>query len=357
MTISLCMIVKNEEKVLARCLDSAKDIADEIVIIDTGSTDKTKEIARKYTNNVYDFKWVLDFSKARNYSFSKATKDYIMWLDADDVISKENKEKLLELKKNMDGKTDIYFLKYNTGFDENGNVNFSYYRERILKRENNYKWIGAIHEVIEPSGKCEYLDIAVNHKKIDKRDNKRNLEIFENMKKHQKLDERQQFYYARELYYNEIYDRAILEFKDFLASENGWVENKISACLDLYNCYIKIGENKKAVCALFESFVYDLPRAEACSKIGNYFFESKKYTNAMYWYEMALKDNLDMTKGGFYNLDYYGFIPHIQLCVCLYRLGRIDEATKHNEMAGKIKPKDKNYLYNKSFFDNILKQT
>lgn len=357
MTLSLCMIVKNEEKVLERCLNSAKDITDEIIIVDTGSTDKTKEIAKRYTNNVYDFKWVLDFSKARNYSFSKATKDYIMWLDADDVIYEEDREKLLELKNKLDGNTDIYFLKYNTGFDENGNVNFSYYRERILKRENNYKWVGAIHEVIEPSGKCEYLDIAINHKKIDKRDNKRNLEIFENMKKYQKLNERQQFYYARELYYNEFYDKAILELETFLSNENGWVENKISACLDLYNCYMQIGDSKKAICALTKSFVYDLPRAEVCSKIGDYFFNNKMYLKAVYWYELALKDNLDMTKGGFYNLDYYGFIPHIQLCVCLYKLGRIDEAINHNEMAGKIKPKDKVYLYNKDFFDKMLKGT
>ena len=65
-TVSLCMIVKNEEKVLGRCLDSAKEIADEIIIVDTGSTDRTKEIAAEYTEKIYDFKWNDDFSAARN---------------------------------------------------------------------------------------------------------------------------------------------------------------------------------------------------------------------------------------------------------------------------------------------------
>ena len=99
-TISLCMIVKNEEKLLGRCLESVKDIVDEIIIVDTGSNDNTKTIANKFTNLVYDFKWVDDFSKARNYSFSKASKDYILWLDADDIILEEDRLKLLNLKNN-----------------------------------------------------------------------------------------------------------------------------------------------------------------------------------------------------------------------------------------------------------------
>ncbi len=69
-TISICMIVKNEESVLERCLSTVRGIADELIIVDTGSTDGTKEIARKFTEQVYDFVWCDDFSKARNFSFS-----------------------------------------------------------------------------------------------------------------------------------------------------------------------------------------------------------------------------------------------------------------------------------------------
>lgn len=93
-TISLCMIVKNEEKVLRRCLDSLSDIADEIIIADTGSSDKTKDIALEYTNNVYDFQWTGDFSEARNFVSSKATKDYIYTADADEYLDEANREKL-----------------------------------------------------------------------------------------------------------------------------------------------------------------------------------------------------------------------------------------------------------------------
>nr|WP_318010822.1 glycosyltransferase family 2 protein [Bacillus sp. RAR_GA_16] len=101
-SISLCLIVKNEEAVLGTCLHSIHDIVDEINIIDTGSDDKTKEIAKSYQANIYDFTWVNDFAKARNFAFSKATKEYILWLDADDVFLEEDRQKLKRLKETLD---------------------------------------------------------------------------------------------------------------------------------------------------------------------------------------------------------------------------------------------------------------
>ena len=84
-TISLCMIIRDEEEVLGRCLESVADLVDEIILVDTGSQDRTREIARHFTEKVYEFPWIDDFAAARNFSFSKASCDYCMWLDADDV--------------------------------------------------------------------------------------------------------------------------------------------------------------------------------------------------------------------------------------------------------------------------------
>ncbi len=86
MTISLCMIVKNEQAVLERCLQSVRGAVDEIIIVDTGSTDGTEKIARRYTDKVYFFPLAAEFSEARNFAFSKATREYCMWMDADDVL-------------------------------------------------------------------------------------------------------------------------------------------------------------------------------------------------------------------------------------------------------------------------------
>ena len=93
-TISLCMIAKNEEKFLEQCLNSVKGLVDEIIIVDTGSSDKTKEIAAKFTDKIYDFEWCNDFSAARNKSLRYAASDWIFVLDADETIAKEDHSKI-----------------------------------------------------------------------------------------------------------------------------------------------------------------------------------------------------------------------------------------------------------------------
>src|SRR5690625_3043001 len=120
-TISLCMIVKNEEDVLERCLDSVKNLVDEINIIDTGSTDRTVEIAKEYTDRVYHFEWTGKFKDARNESFRHATKDYILYLDADDVLLEEDKEKFMKVKDTLNPSVDSVSMFYNAGEDEFGN--------------------------------------------------------------------------------------------------------------------------------------------------------------------------------------------------------------------------------------------
>ena len=118
-TISLCMIVKNEEPVLARCLDSVASMMDEIIIVDTGSTDRTNEIAAQYTSRIYDFTWGDDFSAARNYAFSLATMDYIYCPDADEYLDLENQRRFLRLKCALLPEIEIVQMNYITPPDFN----------------------------------------------------------------------------------------------------------------------------------------------------------------------------------------------------------------------------------------------
>ena len=88
------MIVKNEEANIPNCLASVAGLFDEIVVVDTGSTDRTREIAREFGARVFEFAWIDDFAAARNEALARATGDYAFWLDADDVVEPDQREKL-----------------------------------------------------------------------------------------------------------------------------------------------------------------------------------------------------------------------------------------------------------------------
>ena len=351
--ISLCMIVKNEEKVLARCLESIKNAVDEIIIVDTGSTDTTKKIALKYTDKVYDFKWIDDFSAARNYTFSKGSKDFLMWLDADDIISPENSAKLIALKEQLNG-IDIVMMKYHTAFDEEGRPTFSFYRERLIRRSIPHKWKGKVHEAVDCKGITLYSDIAIEHHSVKKEYSTRNLEIYEKQAAEGgAMQPRDVFYYGRELYYHKKYGRAIETLSSFLADEKGWVENKLEACKLLSLCYSETGDTDKALEALFDSFKYDAPRAEICCAAGNLFMNKSDYNKAIFWYELALTLPKNEQNGGFNELDSYGYLPCIQLCVCYDKLKDYKKAEDYNLKAGKFRPKSEAYLHNIKYFDSL----
>ncbi|MBI2102459.1 glycosyltransferase [Candidatus Woesearchaeota archaeon] len=95
-TLSLCMITKNEEQFIEESLNSVRGFVDEIIIVDTGSTDKTKEIAKRFTNKIYDFIWNDNFSAPRNEALKHATGDWILVLDADEILPPESKIKIKE---------------------------------------------------------------------------------------------------------------------------------------------------------------------------------------------------------------------------------------------------------------------
>ena len=142
-TFSLCMIVKNEEKVLARCLDSLADIMDEIIIVDTGSTDNTKEIASRYTDKIYDFKWTGSFADARNFASAKAKMDYIYTADADEYLEEEDRKHLINLKKVLMPEIEIVQMLYCTPAELSTVYNFEEeYRPKLYKRRRTFTLCG-----------------------------------------------------------------------------------------------------------------------------------------------------------------------------------------------------------------------
>lgn len=352
-TVSLCMIVKNEEAVLARCLDSVRGCVDEIIIADTGSTDATKEIAGHFTNKIYDFVWIDDFAAARNFAFSKASCDFAMWLDADDVLTDEDRRAFIELKNAIPENIDVVMMRYNTGFDEDGRPVFSYYRERLVRRSIDFCWKGRVHEAIVHNGSTMFSDVAVTHRSVKTTYSDRNLRIYMKQEEDgEPFTPRDRFYYGRELYYHKHYEYAEKILEDFIASGRGWVENSIEACKILAYCYLEgSGATLKAFDALMQSFRFDMPRAEICCEIGNLFMRIKNYRLAVFWFEFALQLPGDVRGGGFYSADCHGYLPCIQLCVCFDRLGDLKRAAEYNRMAGTFRPHSAAYLQNLKYFE------
>ena len=350
-TLDVCLIVKNEELVLDRCLSAVSQFADGIIIVDTGSSDNTINIAKKYTDKVYNFTWNDDFAAARNYSFSFGASDYIMWIDADDVVSSDNIAKINELKKNMGA--DMYMCRYNVGFDGE-HVTYSFYRERIVKRSKGYMWHGCVHECITPSGNIEYLDIAIDHKKVKPGNSNRNIRIYENKLKVSTLNARETYYYARELYYHKRYKQCIKWMRKFFKM-NGYIENVIDGHIVVAMCYAALNQSHCALRELYKTFDLDTPRANVCCRLADIYANRNNYNIAIFWYNVATKcEDIDK-KGGFVENDCFGYYPYMQMCMCYYKLGKIEKAIECNNMAGLFRPNDKAYLHNKIYFESIVK--
>lgn len=351
MGISVCLIVKNEEKVLRRCLNCVIAFADEIIVVDTGSSDRTVEIAKNYTNKIYYFAWIDDFAAARNFSFSKATEDYAMWIDADDFIPPKEIEKIKSLKTKLTA--DVYMLKYAVSFDRKGDAVTSFYRERILKRSKYPLWQGFIHESVPPFGKIEYVDVTIEHRKEGVSDPKRNLNIYEKrIKAGELLTARDKYYYAKELYYNGLYERSADELIAYLKMPNKFEPNLSDAYLTIGRCFRELGDNKKALDYLFESLKEIDPSSEILCEIGNVFTDSQNYNRAIVFYESATVINEpDITSGVFYDRNYYYLFPYVQLTAIYYKVGDYEKSKKYHFLAKADDPAHPSVLFNAQFFE------
>jgi glycosyltransferase involved in cell wall biosynthesis len=164
MTVSVALIVKNEERTLGRCLDSVQGAVDEIVVVDTGSEDATKALARRYTDHIQDFAWCQDFAAARQFAFDQATGDWVMWLDADDVVL--GAEYIKPLTANAPANVGAFYWRYIADQDAWGNWRCEFWRERCVRNDGTFRWTGRVHEVLVPQrpwALARGLEVVVEH--------------------------------------------------------------------------------------------------------------------------------------------------------------------------------------------------
>jgi glycosyltransferase involved in cell wall biosynthesis len=309
------MIVKNEAAILARCLDTIADLVDEVIIVDTGSTDSTKEIAAEYTAKIFDFKWENDFSAARNFSFSKATMEYIYSADADEMLDEENRERFKRLKSVLLPEIEIVQMKYVTETPFNTVMNAEKeYRPKLFRRLRQFTWIDPIHETVRLKPVVFDSDVEIIHKPQSLH-NKRDFSIFVKAFEHDgKFSPNIRSMYARELLKTgdkRDFDAAKEIFKVILECDEDQDARKEAACV-LARAY-RLEDNKNEFFKLALKDMLTTPCSEMCYELGTYFMGQRDYTEAVLWYYNAAYETesiLDVHTGG--DLPLYGLVECYQ---------------------------------------------
>jgi glycosyltransferase involved in cell wall biosynthesis len=309
------MIVKDEETVLERCLDSVMPFADELIIVDTGSTDRTMEIARGYTEKLFEFRWIDDFSAARNYSYSFAACDFVMWIDADEYVQPEDREKIRDLKKTLDSTVKSVITKW----ERSGRVSW---HERMERRASRPLWRGRLHEIIDVRSPCIQADILIRETKKPE--------------------------YSSIEFYRRIIDSII---------ESGEALTTSHACQYAWD-YIRAGREEEGE-RLFLRAVREAPnpadRALASIQLADFYTGAGRYPDAIAVLETippptagASGDEAERRE-----LIYFGACQ--KLAKCRLRTGDIEGALRCNELAAKLRPDSISVRLNQMFLEGINK--
>jgi glycosyltransferase involved in cell wall biosynthesis/predicted Zn-dependent protease len=166
--VSLCMIVKNEERHLARCLRSVADLVDEMIVVDTGSSDRTREIATECGAQVFDFVWVDSFAAARNESLRHATGEWVLWLDADEYLDEDNRTKLRALFERLGHENACYLMRQRSPLEAAAHAATAVDQVRLFRNQPGIRWSCRVHEQILPAvrqagGQVIPTDVVIEH--------------------------------------------------------------------------------------------------------------------------------------------------------------------------------------------------
>ena len=345
--ISAAVIVKNEEEDLPIWLESMRGLADEMIVVDTGSTDNTVSIARKAGAQVYDFPWIDDFAAAKNYAIEKTHGDWIILLDADEYIKPED---YVGVRKTIERYDDdarvIGFLCKLVNIDKNRNNAYksSIYQIRVFRRLDDFRYKGMIHEALSYSGtgkkEVPYIDaFTIYHtgysSGINKKKNERNLRLLQ--KSQEKYGKRplDDMYFADCYYGLGEYDKAISYAKEFV---HGNYVDTVGMGHRYYGVWLQsliyLGESlteiRKVAQEALKKFPYGgevyILEGHACYNQGDYLRAEFCYREAERIYREAI--NKEIWEKGLQTDEMTVMLPHAygRLCQILLWQGNMDEA-------------------------------
>jgi glycosyltransferase involved in cell wall biosynthesis len=334
--LSLAMIVRDEESLIGRLLENAASVCEELVVIDTGSTDHTRTIAEAHGATVHEISWRDDFGTARNASFAWCTCRWILWLDADDVLPQETKEVIIGLKSWLHDDVDAVVGPYHYRIEKAGTVLLKVTRERLIRRESGLRWEGRVYEVIPLEGiRAVYVpELIIEHRpELDRRalNADRNIRMLQKEIEAGHPAPRTLFYYANELYDHGRYREAAKAYSDFIAVDRRPSPDLYWAQLHIAESARLLGDENTVREASAKAIAEDPSRAEGYVSLGRLFFDREEWDKALPLFAAATTAT-PPTSGFVRNVDYlYG--PWDFLSVCLDRLGRRHEALAASERA------------------------
>ncbi len=349
-TVSLCLIVRDEAHTLPTCLGSVRDLVDECIVMDTGSTDATAAVAREYGAAVYHTPWADSFAAARSAAFQQATGDWIWWLDADDVLLPDDRERFRGLRHTLEG-TDAnrVSMRYHYAFDDAGQPILDFRVVRMVRRQAGWRWVGRVHEYLEAPDPEWASDVIVTHRRTHPA-GERNLRIYDLMRQQgEPFTRRDQLYYANELAQHGRPAEAVPLYRLVAGDPTVWVDDRFWACLSLAEIDAARGNRLESRRALYDTFELGPPRAEVCCHLGYDAVEREAWAEARAWYAAALALERPHTPG-FIREACWTWLPHLQLAVCYDHLGDVRRACWHNEQAARWHPEDPAVLHNRAYF-------
>jgi len=353
--LSLCMIVKNEEKVLQRCLDSVYGIVDEIIIVDTGSTDSTKEIALKYVDQVYEFEWTNSFADARNYAQKQAKGKWILVLDADEYVDRSNLEEVITKLKNSEEYIDGYDVTIYNFIGTSGERIVQHRNTRIYRNTTNIRYFRSIHEQLKKNENedltTEMIPLIIFHSgyitQIVKEKNKkgRNAKLLD---KEIKLSGSKGFDYfnlANE-YLSKDVEKALEYYLKAYKNKPDFGYSWVSLCIiQIILCltYLKRFNEALNVISDAENIYSETPDFKYLR--GEIYFKQHRYDDALVVLT-ELVQNKNKFQRFIRSIEYLEYDPHILLGHIYKYKGNLQEAVHHYTSALSVNNKSYEALYN-----------
>ena len=347
-TLALAVIAKNERHHLDSFAESIHGCFDQVIFVDTGSTDGTRERAVELGFEVHDFEWVHDFAKARENSFSYSKCDYTMWLDLDDLLS--DKIAFLKWREGIDS-ADAWLATYNYAYDKNGNCVCSFARERVFKTDRAM-WVYPVHEGIQckPGFECSMAYAqgwSVNHQRTIEdvmNDRGRNITILEKNKS--TLDARMRYYYGKELVDAGKHKEAVLELMTANSDKTLQLHDRLLCIQYAAQAYMALNDLGKVIEVSHMGLMLAPTRAEFLCQLGDAYGAMGRWKESIVWHTAAtgcIEEKVPQGQADiiFKHKDCYGMYPRKQIARCFVQMQDWESAKIWAQEAADRYPNDK----------------